>query len=131
MHLKHAHSHWRLEIIAIPICMCTTELPLCLEFLAILLYVLQDLTPEEGCYDLIWCQSVLTHLTHGKIPKKREESFFHSHFSFFVCHSIPPQPCKMIMIRFPFMLNVSIHVTVSLHTPHTLSSHEQQATQYR
>lgn len=28
---------------------------------------LQDFTPKEGYYDLIWCQWVLSHLTNGTI----------------------------------------------------------------
>lgn len=32
---------------------------------------LQDFTPEQGKYDLIWCQWVLGHLTDGKRKKRR------------------------------------------------------------
>ena len=32
-----------------------------------ILKLLQDFTPEEGKYDLIWCQWVLGHLTDGEM----------------------------------------------------------------
>lgn len=33
---------------------------------------LQDFVPEEGRYDIIWCQWVLSHLTDGELRTLRQ-----------------------------------------------------------
>lgn len=61
---------------------------------------LQDFTPKEGYYDLIWCQWVLSHLTNGTTSFVEFEtvySFSLPLLSFF------PTPSSLFLSHIPQM----------------------------